>query len=144
MVIEPLSALRLEKVAELETICFSSPWSPAALGEELSNEQAHFLTAACDGEVVGYIGVQEICGEGYITNVAVFPAYRRQGIAEKLIHSAIDGAKKRNCSFLSLEVRKSNAAAISLYNKCGFQTVGERKNFYADPTEDAAIMTINF
>ncbi|MBQ3150245.1 MAG: ribosomal protein S18-alanine N-acetyltransferase [Clostridia bacterium] len=127
----------------LETICFSHPWTRQDFMEELDNENAHFLTAICPDGICGYIGVQEICGEGYITNVAVFPEFRRCGVAAKLISKALDNAKQRDCEFLSLEVRKSNIPAINLYKKLGFTVNGERKNFYRDPDENAILMINN-
>jgi len=132
----------LDAVAALETVCFSAPWTREGLAEELRNPQAHFLVAEADGSAVGYIGVQEICGEGYVTNVAVLPQYRRQGIGERLMREAVSGAKDRGCDFLSLEVRVSNEAAIRLYERLGLHMMGRRKNFYRDPAEDAYIYTI--
>jgi ribosomal-protein-alanine N-acetyltransferase len=114
-----------------------------ALAEELSNADSHFLVAECGG-VAGYIGVQEICGEAYITNVAVFENYRKKGIGRELIRAACDGAKGRGCEFITLEVRESNSSAIALYESEGFEVAGIRKNFYSDPTENALIMTKNF
>ena len=132
----------LDAVAALETACFAAPWTREGLAEELRNPQAHFLVAEADGAVAGYIGVQEICGEGYVTNVAVLPQYRRRGIGERLLREAIRGAKERGCDFLSLEVRVGNAAAIRLYERLGLRLAGRRKAFYRDPTEDALIYTI--
>ena len=66
-------------VVSLERECFSHPWSEKSLREELDNDQAHFLCAVADGCVAGYIGVQEIVGEAYITNVAVSEKFRRRG-----------------------------------------------------------------
>ena len=132
------------KIAELEKICFSTPWSESGLNEEIDNPQSHFIVAVEDQKILGYIGVQEIVGEAYITNIAVFPEYRRQGVARKLLEKAIDDAKQRECMFITLEVRKSNSNAIALYDKLDFKNVGERKNFYTNPTENAIIMTKNF
>lgn len=134
----------LDAVAALETVCFTAPWTREGLAEELQNPQAHFLVAEADGETAGYIGVQEICGEGYVTNVAVLPKYRRQGIGAQLVRAAIHGAEERGCDFLSLEVRVGNEAAVRLYEKLGFRVQGKRRNFYRDPTEDAFIYTILF
>ena len=134
----------LDAVAALETVCFASPWTREGLAQELRNPQAHFLVAEAGGKIVGYIGVQEICGEGYVTNVAVLPEYRRNGIGERLVRAAVDGARARGCEFLSLEVRVGNETAIRLYEKLGFRPQGKRKNFYRDPTEDAYIYTILF
>ena len=91
--------------------------------------------------IAGYIGVQEIVGEAYITNVAVSEKFRRRGIAEKLLEEAERGAIKRGCVLITLEVRASNDPAKALYKKRGFKEVGTRKNFYSDPCEDAEIMT---
>ena len=133
-----------KRIAELEKICFSTPWSESGLNEEIDNPQSHFIVAVEDQKILGYIGVQEIVGEAYITNIAVFPEYRRQGVARKLLEKAIDDAKQRECMFITLEVRKSNSNAIALYDKLDFKNVGERKNFYTNPTENAIIMTKNF
>ena len=140
--IVPMRENHLTAIAALETVCFAAPWTREGLAEELRNPQAHFLVAEADGETAGYIGVQEICGEAYVTNVAVLPKYRRQGIGERLVREAVCGAKRRDCDFLSLEVRVGNDAAIRLYERLGFRVQGRRKEFYRDPTEDAFIYTI--
>ena len=85
-----------------------------------------------------------MCGEGYVANVAVLPEYRQRGIAGRLIENAVKECVENKAEFLSLEVRVSNYAAISLYEKHCFKKAGERKNFYSAPTENAYIMTMNF
>ncbi|MBQ8026558.1 MAG: ribosomal protein S18-alanine N-acetyltransferase [Clostridia bacterium] len=142
--IEPMEEEHIEKIAEIEEKCFSMPWSEKSLREELNNENAHFLAAILESQVIGYIGAIEICGEADITNVAVLPEYRRCGIGEKLLNFAENGAKGRGCESITLEVRASNTAAISLYQKAGYQQAGTRKNFYEKPTEDALLMTKYF
>ena len=139
-----MTARHIPFLTALEQICFPAPWTAEGFAEELANEQAHFLVAERDGRVCGYIGVQEICGEGYMTNIAVFPMHRRKGVAAALLREAADGAKKRGCAFLTLEVRRSNSGAIRLYEACGFQCVGTRRNFYHDPAEDALLYTLFF
>lgn len=138
-----MKAEHIARIAELEKECFSAPWSENALAEELCNPDSHFLVAECC-EIAGYIGVQEICGEAYITNVAVFENFRKKGIGRMLLRAAAEGASSRNCEFITLEVRVSNAAAIALYESEGFEKVGIRKNFYASPVEDGAIYTKYF
>ncbi len=133
----------ISALAQLERECFSQPWSEASLSDEMKNEGSHFLVAEA-GETLGYIGVQEICGEAYITNVAVFEKYRKYGIGRALIKAACDGAENRNCEFITLEVRESNLPAISLYISEGFEKVGIRKNFYSSPTENGVIYTKYF
>ena len=143
--IVPMNADHLDEVAELERICFSVPWSRNMLAEELDNLLSAFLVALDDNDkVVGYAGVQIILDEGYITNVAVRPECRRQGIAAKLLQVFLDFAKANKLAFLTLEVRASNYDAIALYGTRGFRSVGRRKNYYEHPKEDAIIMTLEF
>ncbi len=139
----PMTADHLEELEKLERICFSRPWSRKMLAEELENECAAFLVAedAATGQVVGYAGLLVVADEGYITNVAVFPAYRRRGIATQLIQVFINFAKGNRLAFLTLEVRPGNAAAIALYQGFGFKEAGRRKNYYDLPKEDALILT---
>ncbi len=132
----------VDTVFELENNCFSVPWSKKSLKEELEKDNAHFLVAVNEtGNVLGYVGFNYVCDEGYITNVAVFPQYRRCGIAKKLLNSIIDFGYENNLKFISLEVRPSNIFAISLYRSLKFLKVGTRKDFYLDPRENAIIMT---
>ena len=140
-----LNADHLDEVAELERICFSTPWSRNMLAEELDNMLSAFLVALDDTDrVVGYAGVQVILDEGYITNIAVRPECRRQGVAAKLLQVFLDFAKANKLSFLTLEVRASNYDAIALYGSRGFRSMGRRKNYYEHPREDAIIMTREF
>ena len=133
----------IPQIALLEKECFSLPWSENALSEEIDNENSHFLGAYSE-KVLGYIGVQEICGEAYITNIAVFNDYRKLGIGRKLLKTAICNAELRNCDFITLEVRESNQSAIFLYESEEFENAGIRKNFYTDPIENGIIYTKYF
>ena len=143
--IVPMNADHLDEVAELERICFSTPWSRNMLAEELDNMLSAFLVALDDfGRVVGYAGLQVVLDEGYITNIAVRPECRKQGIAGKLLQVFLDFAEANKLAFLTLEVRASNHTAIMLYGSRGFRSVGRRKNYYEHPKEDAIIMTREF
>lgn len=144
MVIKKMTAGLIPQIALLEKECFSQPWSEKSLAEELGNPDSHFICAVENDDLLGYLGAQEICGEAYITNIAVFPQFRGRGVGRLLLQNACDGAKERNCEFITLEVRKSNEAAISLYVSEEFEQVGIRKNFYSDPTEDGIIYTKYF
>ena len=141
--IVPMNADHLEELEKLEKICFSRPWSRKMLAEELENQCAAFLVAqdSITGQVMGYAGLLVMADEGYITNVAVFPEYRRQGVAAKLISVFENFARGNKLAFLTLEVRPSNAAAIALYEGFGFREAGRRKNYYDLPKEDALILT---
>ena len=143
--IVPMNGDHLDEVAELERICFSVPWSRNMLAEELDNLLSAFLVALDDNDkVVGYAGLQVVLDEGYITNVAVRPECRRQGVAARLLQVFLDFAKANKLAFLTLEVRASNYDAIALYGSRGFRSVGRRKNYYEHPREDAIIMTLEF
>ena len=143
--IVPMTGDHVDEVAELERICFTTPWSRNMLAEELENDCAAFLVALDDqGRVVGYAGLLVVLDEGYITNVAVRPECRRSGIAGKLLQVFLDFAQAHHLAFLTLEVRASNDKAISLYLKNGFVQEGRRKDYYKDPGEDAIIMTRRF
>ena len=140
----PMTAEHIPQIAALERACFSHPWSEDMLREELWNDAAVIVAAEGeDGTVLGYAGLQTVLDEGYINNVAVDPRFRRQGVADELIAAFVRFAKAK-LAFLTLEVRASNAPAIALYEKHGFQEVGRRKDYYDDPKEDAILMTLEF
>ncbi len=144
MRIEKLTNERLDEVAVLEKECFVHPWSRQSLESEINNANSLFYAAEENGEVIGYVGMSVVVDEGYIFNVAVKGDFRRRGVGSALINHLVTFGKKNNMSFLTLEVRQSNKNAISLYSKFGFIKVGERKNYYSNPTEDAILMTHYF
>lgn len=127
-------------IAQIEKLCFSDPWSENSISYELTSRLSYWLVAVDDGEVVGYIGSQSVCGESDMMNVAVHPDHRRKGVAEKLISALSEGLKERGNLALTLEVRASNTPAISLYEKLGFSQIGRRPNYYRNPKEDALIL----
>ena len=140
--IADVSLEHIAEINELEKLCFSLPWSRQALISQLPDDMHMFIAAiGDDGQVLGYVGMMYVLDEGYISNVAVSPEHRRLGIADALINALIDRANEKDLSFVTLEVRKSNAPAIELYIKNGFSEVGLRKNYYTKPTEDAILMT---
>ena len=139
MTVVPMQERHLAALAEIEKVCFHAPWSADMLREELG--KGLFLVAERDGAAVGYVGCQTVLDEGYITNVAVSPGCRRQGIGRALIGALVSCAKGQGLSFVTLEARASNMPAIALYENAGFQKVGVRKNFYTAPAEDALLMT---
>ena len=139
--IVPMHPDHLDSLADLESLAFSTPWSYDALAEELQNPLAVFLVAEdVDAEsAVGYLGMHHILDEGFIANLAVHPAYRRQGIARSLLREAQEYAEAHELARLTLEVRASNVPAIALYEGMGFTRDGIRPGFYDSPKEDAAI-----
>lgn len=142
--IVPMDRSHVPQIAALERECFSTPWSENLLQEVLFDPNASFIVAEDEqGRLLGYAGMQVVLDEGYIDNVAVEPAARRHGVGDALL-DVFCRFGEANLSFLTLEVRASNAPAIALYRKHGFQQAGLRKGFYDRPREDAVLMTREF
>ena len=132
----------IAQLEELEKVCFSMPWTAEQLEGQLPDKNHQFIVAeSSEGEILGYVGMMYVIDEGYISNVAVKPEYRRLHIAQALIEELLNRGEKLGLSFISLEVRQSNDAARALYSKLGFEAAGLRKNYYDLPKEDAIIMT---
>lgn len=144
MKIERMTKAHLDSVCEIEQKCFVHPWSPESIEYEFNNSTSLFFVATENNNVIGYIGMSCIIDEGYIFNVAVDENYRRQGVGSALINTLVTYGKRNNFSFLTLEVRESNLKARSLYSKFGFIKVGERKDYYSEPKENAVLMTKYF
>ncbi len=138
-----MAECHIKELALIERECFSTPWTEKGLYDELSNPNARFYVAIVGGAVAGYIGAHNIIGEVYITNVAVNSTFRRKGVAENLVKYLISVSEAENADFVTLEVRESNLPARSLYEKMGFDVVGNRKDFYEQPRENAILMTKN-
>lgn len=116
-------------------------WSKESFTNELSNELACYFCAHNEaGELVAYCGCWKILEEAHITTIAVLPQYRRKYIAEALLKTIVDECYKNMIKFITLEVRVSNVAAIGLYEKYGFKSLGTRKGYYQDNNENALIM----
>ncbi len=135
----------ISQIEVLEKACFSVPWTADQLKAQLKDRQHEFIAAVSEGgAVLGYIGMMHVLDEGYISNVAVAPENRRQGIGDALILALLKICAALGLSFVTLEVRAGNAPAIALYEKHGFERVGLRKNYYDHPREDALLMTKTF
>lgn len=144
-VIHDVESAHIPQIEALEQACFSLPWTAEALCSQLKDAQHEFIAAVdAEGRVFGYVGMLFVLDEGYISNVAVSPDCRRQGIADALIDRLCELCKVHALAFVSLEVRAGNVPAIALYEKHGFERVGLRKNYYERPKEDALIMTKYF
>ena len=135
-----MTAAHVDAVAQLETICFSTPWSSNSITNELINPLSLWLVAEEDGILLGYIGSQTVMDEADMMNVAVEPSARRRGVAERLVSRLVCDLGCLGVKRLTLEVRVSNEPAIALYNKLGFVQVGRRPNYYRNPKEDALIL----
>ena len=139
LVKESLNFNNLHAVAELEKVCFGkNAWSQELLANEIGQENKHYTVIVIDGEVAGYGGFSQVLDEGDIMNIAVFPKFRRQGIASIILDSLFDKAEELGIKSFTLEVRDGNLPAKSLYEKAGFVFCGKRTGYYSDG-EDACI-----
>lgn len=127
----------------LQKECFSVPWSLESIQEMFSAEGYRSYVYWQGEKIVGYIGMRKIFDEADITNVAVHPFCRRQGIGKQLLKRLLQTAKDENICRIFLEVRRTNQAAIRLYEQSGFHMIDIRKNYYDKPREDAYIMVWN-
>lgn len=137
----------LPAVLEIDRLSFALPWPERSYRFELSeNPAAHLMVAEMGREnhraIVGYVGYWLIVDEAHISTIAVDPGWRGQGIGELLLGHAMEAAQNLGADMATLEVRASNEAAINLYRKFGFQTVGRRAAYYRDNEEDALLMTL--
>ncbi len=130
----------LEQVSTMEAACFSMPWSKKSFEENLNRSDAVYVVARDGDKVLGYCGAYVILNEADINQVAVEPLHRKKGVGGKMLAVLLEKLRKAGADAVTLEVRKSNEAAIALYESMGFVTEGIRKKFYEKPVEDALIM----
>jgi [ribosomal protein S18]-alanine N-acetyltransferase len=154
--IRPMEASDLDQVREIDRLSFSIPWPANAYRYELE-ENPHSLqwvaeinteegprlaeSTGATKRIVGLIVVWLILDEAHIATLAVHPDIRGHGIAQKLLSVALTESIRRGASMATLEVRAGNKIAQKLYNRFGFQVVGERPHYYKDNQEDALIMS---
>ena len=130
----------IPQVAELERLCFSTPWSENSLKESLVRPEYLFLVEKTDGKVTAYGGLLQVMEEGDVTNIAVHPQHRLKGSGTRVTEALLEEGRKRGMTTFTLEVRVSNLTAVHVYEKLGFRSVGIRKGFYDAPKEDAMVM----
>ena len=136
----PMRREDVARVAELEAICFRTPWSYNSLLGELSNDVAYYIVAVDGSVVVGYAGVWIMFDEAHMTNIAVDPEYRKRGIAASMIIRLMKEALRRGGERMTLEVRENNHNAQRLYASLDFSYAGMRKRYYTDTGENALIL----
>ncbi len=132
----------LPKLADFSARFFDEKWSEGSFSSELEKANSAVFCALCDGEIIAVACAENQFGDGYLHNIAVDDRFRRQGIAQKIIEYAVDFLKFQGVNKLFLEVRVSNIAAVSLYEKLGFSKITVRKGFYSNPIEDAYSMVM--
>lgn len=139
--IRPMSKDDFPVIEQLEKELFTSPWPIKEYAYELDeNPYAHVYVLEEEGKIVGYYDYWILYEQAQIATIGVATGKRRQGYAQQMMNRIIEDCNQAGCEFLSLEVRVSNQAAISLYKKNGFVIVNTRKNYYEDNHEDAYLM----
>lgn len=131
-------------VYEIDRLSFSLPWTERSFRYEVTeNLTSRPWVAELDGRVVGMLVLWVVLDEAHIATIATHPAYRRQGIGERLLVHALKAAYAEGVRRAFLEVRVSNLAAQALYRKYGFVVDGIRPQYYRDTNEDALVMSLN-
>jgi len=147
--IEPMRADDLDAVLEIERASFKTPWSRQAFLHELERNRVAGLwvaraarSGAADGTspVVGYLCLWVVVDEVHVTNLAVDPAWRGEGIGRRLLGALLAYHRAAGARRAFLEVRPDNAWARRLYHGLGFQEVGRRRGYYIDTGEDALLL----
>ncbi len=146
----------LPRVVEIEKDGFRHPWSRDLLERELSHAWSTVLLAVevrpanlrqAQGErleaVVGFIVFWLVHDEVHVLNIATAREERRRGIGRALMEEAADAGRGRGATLVTLEVRRSNLAAIAMYRALGYRQVGVRPNYYAEEGEDAIVMVLD-
>lgn len=140
--LRPMTPADVDGVWEVERLSFRTPWSKEAFRHEAEAEYAIYLVLATEQAIIGYAGAHLIFGEAHVTNVAIHPDWRGNGLGELLMKALETTAVAGGARRATLEVRVSNEAARSLYTKLGWVTEkgAVRKGYYTDTGEDAIIM----
>ena len=136
-----LEECHIDKISELDHLCFSHPWSKTSHLAALIARVSHYFGVFENDILIGYGSMYTVLDEGNITNLCTHPDHRWSGVASEVLSALLDKAADLNLSFVTLEVRESNFAARQLYEKHGFVNKGIRPLYYRDPREDAVIMT---
>jgi ribosomal-protein-alanine N-acetyltransferase len=147
IIFRPMTLDDVPAVAAIEQVSFPSPWSERTYRQELVENPAAFLFVAEQysesygrAEIVGYVGFWYIVDEVHISTIAIHPDRRREGIGSLILAYALEEARTLGAELGTLEVRESNAGAISLYQAFGFKLRGRRPGYYRDTDEDALVM----
>lgn len=130
----------LDEVWDLEKKVFANPWNRESIWKACSQTENIYLTARENGDLVGYCGVWCSMEQADLCQIAVASQWRRKGVASALLEKAVEECRHRQAERLLLEVRVSNTAAVSFYEKEHFKTIYVRKGYYRNPVEDARIM----
>jgi len=133
----------LSEVLAIENSSFPNPWRESTFRGEILNQSISFpmvIVHSLQKKVIGYIIFWKVFEEVQINNIAVHTEFRRLGIGRAVLEHVIDQVHRDGAKFITLEVRPSNTAAMTLYRKLGFKPLSIRKGYYTNPDEDAFVL----
>lgn len=130
--------VNFSQLFEIEQDCFGGSWTAEMLKAELDNPLTVLVTHTESGRLVAFALGRVAADEGELYQIGTLTGFRGRGIAEKLLVELLEKMREKGASVCFLEVRSRNSAAISLYEKMGYERVSVRKNYY--PDDDAIIM----
>ncbi|MFW6197441.1 MAG: ribosomal protein S18-alanine N-acetyltransferase [Myxococcota bacterium] len=141
-VIDHATPRDLDALVAILEACFSSPWTPEMMAEELERPMAQVLVVrpAKGMPPIAFVDCWLVADEMHVLNLATHPAHHRQGRARRLMEAVLTLAHQRRVQCVTLELRQSNRAASRLYGALGFVPIGTRPKYYADTGEDAVVM----
>ncbi len=139
---EPLRYEHLRQMAEIEKEAFDMPWTENMFIPEVNSENATYVVGTRGEEVICYGGFHTVLDEAHITNIAVKSTSRGKGIGRFLFATLLAKAKEAGAKLVTLEVKTTNTAAISLYESFGFKVAGVRKRYYNN-LYDAYVMWLD-
>lgn len=142
MIFLPMRRVDVPTVAAIAARCFDVPWDEPAFNDECRRAYAHIrvLRPEDGAAICGFVHLWCVAGEAQVMNIAVLPEFRRRGYGRRLMEQGLALALGAGCGQITLEVRRSNAAALALYERLGFEVVGVRPRYYSDNQEDALVM----
>lgn len=142
LLIVPMRRRHIRAILEIENQVYPKPWTAGVFASEIDQVRSgsrHYVVGLREGALVGYGGLMFVGDEAHVTNIAVDPTLRRQGIGRLLLGHLVDVAIEREAQALTLEVRVNNDAAIGLYRDFGFVPAGIRQKYYEN-SDDALVM----
>ena len=138
--VAPAMSADLDAIDDIERLSFPAPWPRETFAAELAREWARIDVARDAGRLVAFCNYWLVVNELHVLAIATHPDVRGRGVARELLRRVLATGVRAGCTLATLEVRRSNAAAIALYERAGFKTVHVRARYYQDDGEDALVM----
>ena len=142
VVLRQASDADIDAISRIERLAFSDPWSSASFAGMVNAPRVRMNVAEDRGAIVGYSVLLLAGMDADLANLAVDPVARGKGVGRQLLDGAMSAARAAEVRHVYLEVRESNARAITLYESAGFKSFGRRRRYYSEPVEDARVLRL--